>query len=70
VSEWIVLLACGHWFRETRNDTDTYPVDGEERRCTPCRSRRFPVVYMAAVDLSLLGWDQHRNKTIWHEEQT
>ena len=50
----IVLLACGHWFRETRSGNDTHPVDGEERRCAR-HETKAPAVYMADVDLSQLG---------------
>ena len=59
----IVLLACGHWYREGRNDAiDVHPVDGEERACghPEHRPRKFPAVYMAEIDLSPLGRDWAR----------
>ena len=54
----IVLLACGHWFREsTAEDIRWRPVDGEERACGNPEHypRKYPAVYLADVDLSPLG---------------
>jgi hypothetical protein len=53
----IVLLACGHWFRERRGNHTPHPVDGEERRCPQlgCHGRIYRAVYIADFDLSVLG---------------
>ena len=58
----IVLLSCGHWFRErTQADIRWNPVDGEDRVCGHPEHypRKFPAVYLADMDLSPLGerWD-------------
>jgi hypothetical protein len=57
----IVLLACGHWFREHRGNHADYPVDGEERRCPSrsCGDRKYPALYLADMKLTPLGWPDH-----------
>ena len=54
----IVLLGCGHWFRESaREDIRWHPVDGEERACSQPEHypRKFPAVYLADAVLAPLG---------------
>ncbi|HEV2175209.1 MAG TPA: hypothetical protein VGR71_16670 [Nitrospira sp.] len=49
---YIVILACGHWFRESRPGLLKAPVDGEKRICaaTGHYPRRTTAVYLAEVD--------------------
>jgi hypothetical protein len=50
----IVLLSCGHWFRE-RAGEGVRLADGEERACSRHGHQEYRAVYLADVDLSPLG---------------
>lgn len=53
----VAILACGHWFRESRPVGLAEPVNGEMRACAhpDHYPMEFAAVYIRDLDLTPLG---------------
>lgn len=45
---YLVIMRCGHWFRESRPELMAPPEDGEERVCADLRHYpdKYPALYL------------------------